>query len=290
MAERRRADRWTVLLAGLVAAVTFSVGPAAQRRAAPVDLTAEGVVRTAATYLTEYQKAFSYIVADETYIQRLEFNDLPAQTRRITGELFMTYLPVDEEWITVRDVATVDGRPVEAGENLRALLQTSGYSEVVERVANHNARFNIGTIIRNFNEPTLPLLILDPRRKDRIRFKRTAMEGDGDATMVTVEFEEKDRPTVVSSAAGGPVYSKGALVIEAATGRVRQTQFEHKDGRVTARLVTTYSPDEKLDLWVPARFEERYELEQRSGRRETVYGEATYTNYRKFVVTGRIKR
>jgi hypothetical protein len=277
------------IVALVALAVTLDATADLQGRAPVVDLTPEGVAKAASKYVADYQKAFAFLVADEDYQQQLIEDDLPTQMRHIEGELFMTYLPVDDEWITVHDVATVDGRPLADREDLRLLLRAGDVRGVVDRVANRNAAFNIGTIIRNFNEPTLPLLLLTAKRLENSRFRRVRMQKDMETTVVTLSFEERERPTLVTSATGGPVYSKGELVIEANTGRVRETTLELEDGRVKARLVTTYAPEERLDLWVPVSFKERYERNHRGGKREVVTGESTYSNYRRFEGTGRIK-
>lgn len=261
-----------------------------QRQAPVVDLTADGVARAASKYVADYQEAFAFLVADEVYLQQLIEDDLPTQMRRLEGELFMTYLEADGEWITVHDVAKVDGRPLADREDLRRLLQSDNVRGVVSRVANRNAQFNIGTIVRNFNEPTLPLLILEEKRLENSRFRRVGLASDGDATLVTISFEERERTTLIRSATGGSVQSKGTFVIEAGSGRVRESTMELEDGPVKARLVTTYAPDEKLELWVPVTFREHYQRRHRSGKVETVNGESTYSNYRRFLATGRIKR
>lgn len=278
------------LLAGSPALAAISLDASAPRVQAPVmDLTADGVAAAASRYVAEYQSAFASLVADELYEQQLIEDDLPTQMRRLEGELFLTYLPGDDEWITVHDVATVDGRPLAGREDLRMLLQSGDVRGVVDRIANHNAAFNIGPIIRNFNEPTLPLLILADKRITHSRFRRVRIQNDGDVTLVTLAFEEKERPTLVASATGGAVFSKGSFVIEAGSGRVRETAIELEDGRVKARLVTRYAPEERLAMWVPVTFSEHYERSHRNGKREVVTGESTYSNYRRFMATGRIK-
>lgn len=277
------------LTAAALLTTTASIS-AGQARAPVVDLTPDGVAAAASKYITEYQKAFSFLVADEAYRQEVEREDLPTERRRLEGELFMTYLAADDEWITVHDVAKVDDRPVADREDLRRLLQTGAdVRGVVDRIANRNAAFNIGTVIRNFNEPTLPLLILSEKRRSNSKYKRAGMTTSGDVTLVTLSFEEQRRPTLINSATGGAVFSKGTFVIEAGSGRVRETTFEIEDGRVKARLETTYAFEPKLEMWVPTVFRERYERRHRGTGLEIVTGEATYTNYRRFMVTGRIK-
>jgi len=261
-----------------------------------LDMSTSALVAKAVAYVEEYQRTFSFLVADEEYRQRLitiggeDTSELPAEERHITGELFMTYLPVDRAWIAVRDVMEVDGTPVTDREDLRQLLQAGDVASVVGRLTDHNARFNIGSVARTFNEPTLPLLIFGERRVDNFRFERGRVDEWPDATLVTLTFEERRRPTLVRNARGAPVYSKGEIMLEAGTGRVRRTTFELRDGGITARQATTYRHEPKLGLWVPATFTERYEADKESGEREIIVVEATYSNYRRFEVTGRIKK
>ena len=278
--------------AALLAAITGGTGGIAasgpSRQAPVVDLTPDGVALAVSKYVAEYQKTFAFIVATETSLQRLEENGTPAGSRQLAGEIYWLYLAADDEWISVHDVITVDGRPAVDREDLRVVLQT-GERGAIERIANLNARYNIGTIIRNFNEPTLPLLLFFEKRLKNLRLRRAGMRNDGEATIVTLAFEERDRPTLISSATGGPVFAKGSFVVEAGTGRVRETTLELVDGPVTATLATTYAADEHVGLWVPTNFRERYERRHRDGKREVVIVDSKYSNYQKFMGTGRIK-
>ena len=61
-----------------------------------------------------------------------------------------------------------------------------------------------------------------------------------------------------------------------------------KDGPTTASLATTFAKVEKLDLWLPSVLVERYE-HATSRQKEQVLVESTYTNFRKFGVTVRIR-
>ena len=88
---------------------------------------------------------------------------------------------------------------------------------------------------------------------------------------------------------GQSIYAKGSLTIDAATGRVERTDFVLNSSHTTSQLITDYELEEKLGLWVPVLFRERYDDERERDRAEIIQCEARYTNFRRFEVTGRIK-
>jgi hypothetical protein len=276
-----------VVLTGLAA--SLAAAASAQAPSSAPDVSTKAVLAAARTYVSAYQEAFRFLIADEDYRQsRFDRDGAPVETRAMRGELFMTYLPGDEAWMAVHDVAEVDGTPVEDREDLRTLLQRGeAVSGVARRLAERNARFNIGGIQRNFNEPTLALTVLGARRTSGFSFDRVAIERTPEATLVRLTFRERDRPTIVRSVTGAPAPSHGELIVEAGTGRIRRTTFELTDGTVAARLETNYAWNDRLELWLPATFDERYGV-SRKGVDEFVACQATYTNYRRFDVTGRI--
>jgi len=255
-----------------------------------VDTSPRAVVTAAASYVADYQQQFAFLIADEHYRQtRLTPDGKPYEERTMIGELFLTYMAADRDWIAVHDIAEVNGRPVPDREDLRQLLQKGAEIRgITQKVASRNARFNIGQVFRNFNEPTLALRVLDDDPLRHFSFDRRRVAPEGEATLVTLSFRERRRPTIVRGEGARNIESRGELTIEAGTGRIRRTLFEVADRSLRARLETTYAFDERLNLWVPSLFTERYDL-SRPGEKETVRCEATYTNYRRFLTRGRIK-
>jgi hypothetical protein len=280
--------RASVLPAALVLLLT--PGLAAQQ-SRPLDRSTSELVTTAARYVDKYQEEFKFLLADEAYVQRvMSASGTILQERHLKGELFMTFLPGDDEWIAVHDFKEVDGKPVQDREDVRALLQKGDVRGTAARIAAQNARFNIGRLGRNFNEPTLPLLLLNPRRVKDIDFDRDRVTIVGGRTVVSLRFRERERPTLIRNAiTGAPIFAKGLLTMDALTGRVERTQFEIDIDRTTSRLFTEYELDERLNLWVPVVFRERYD-DARERERQVILCEARYTNYRRFEVTGRIKK
>ena len=123
-----------------------------------------------------------------------------------------------------------------------------------------------------------------------IDFDRDLVVTQDGRTRVTLRFKEGDRQSLVRNAiTTDHIYAKGLLTIDALTGRVERTEFEIDVNQTNSRLVTEYKPDEKLQLWVPVVFRERYH-DARERERQLIQCEARYTNYRRFEVTGRIKK
>jgi hypothetical protein len=267
----------------------FALRPASSQQPPAPDLAPRTLAALASKYIADYRAKFAFLIADEEYVQVVSDTSGNERERRtLKGELFLTFLEVDNEWVAVHDFATVGGRPVTDREDIRALLQKNTSVSILRNIAGRNARFNIGRVERDFNEPTLALLVLEDKRIRNFRIGRKLVTRDGDATLAVLDFTERERPTIVFSLQRGPVFSRGDITIEAATGRVRRTRIEFEDGPILAELTTTYALDPKLDLWVPSVFTERYQVKD-GGPPEVIRCEAKYTNYRRFMATGRIK-
>jgi hypothetical protein len=267
----------------------------------PPETSLRAVVDAGAAYVNGYEQGLTSVLADETYTQQIRAQ-MPAdpsmpRTRRLTSETFFMFASGSREWMAIRDVIAVDGQPVEDRPDIRAQLREIPVSQVGATLKNHNARFNLGRLFRNFNEPTLSLLPLDANHRDNFTFERKSVDIDGDATLVKIAFSEKSSgPTLIRDLNLHHVPSKGELLIEAGTGRVRRASLDVRIGAIHAQMWTTYARDEKLGMWVPVAFNEHYERgREPSGAAklnadyEDVLCEAKYTNFRRFDVTVRIK-
>jgi hypothetical protein len=89
-----------------------------------------------------------------------------------------------------------------------------------------NARYNIGPVVRNFNDPMLALLPLHEARRRRFSFsQRPAPSETSSDGAVLLTFEERDRPTIVRDTGGRPVFARGDLLVQPATGVVSRTRI-----------------------------------------------------------------
>jgi hypothetical protein len=267
---------------------------------AAMTVSTKDVVKAGAKYVEQYQRDLTAVVADEIYTQavREQFPvDTSAPSRRtMKSEIFFMFASEAHGWMAIRDVATVDGEPVDDRPDVRRALRTTPASEVAESLKSYNSRFNLGRVFRNFNEPTLSLRVLDDDHRDRFSFDQKQVERNGDAVLVTLAFSERRTPTLIRGVGRGNVFSTGELIVDAATGRVIRTRFAGRIGPVQMELTTVYAADDRLGMWVPVLFQERYQYSDGdrkkrdllSTEREEVVCEARYSNFRRFETSARI--
>lgn len=272
-------------VAGALMALVFTSALIAQ--APPVNTSTRAVVSAAAAYVAAYEARMQYVLADEVATQRVAPRNGAAETRTTRADFFLTFLAADATWIAVRDVRSVDGAPVHDPDNIRALIDRAPLARLGAVIAEKNSRFNIGNITRTFNEPTLALLVVTDKHRDRFRFKRQQVTG-GASPRVTIAFTERDRPTLISSTNGAPVFTTGELIVDALTGRIEHTAIAFQFQQVTARIETNYVEDPHVQMWVPSEMREAYAQKAR-GHEQTIQCASTYTNYRKFDTTVIIK-
>jgi len=246
------------------------------------------IVNRAGDYVEEFQHRFGSMVTEERYEQSVEAAMLlGARTRpqmeRVTlvSDFLLVQVP-GEGWTPFRDVFERNGQKVRDREERLTKLFIEGASrssfDQARQIMLESSRYNIGSIERTINMPTLPLVFLTPALRDRFRFelgKRDPEEG------TIVEFHEVRTPTYVSDREGHDMPSTGRYWLDEKTGAIRRTELDVVHSPVEAHIKVAYRLDDGLALWVPARMEERYR-----DRRTTseVRGVATYSRFRKFQV------
>ncbi len=279
MAPHRR------LLIGALLVATSLVTPLAAGRT-PGGQTATSVdalIAKAAAYVRDYREQLTYVMATERYTQTLTGGiSQYDMDETLASDVYFVYVPADKVWMAIRDVEIVDGKVLKERDNVRAILN-SGQVGAARALKDKNARYNLGTILRNFNEPTLSLLILDDDHRSRTTFVQQKVSGG----RVIVSFAEHTAPTLIMNVDGKPAFSKGEFTIDPANGRIERAELRIRLGVVDATLTTTYRADAKLKMWVPARFDELYVEPMRRPQRIT--GRADYSDYTRFDVEVRIK-
>lgn len=252
-------------------------------------------------YLVDYEARLSAVVAEEHYEQWLATpTGVRTQTARtLVSDFLFIRLPGGAEWLGLRDVLLVDGKPLREREERLLALLTQGPPDALERaikIAVENARYNLlgNDVFRTINVPTQVLELLSRQNHARFSFRKA-----GEATIAgtrawKIEYAEHTRPTVIRTPGGRDRLARGIVWVEPVGGAVLRTQldlggddfdFDANNVFSTLRAQTTvnYGRDARLDLRVPVEMREEYRRPTR-----VIRGLATYRNFRRFETSGRI--
>lgn len=271
------------LIAGVctLALLTVSVGAQTVRL--------RDVVARLDDYLQRYDRRLANVVAEETYRQWVEQGPKTGHvttSRMLRSDFALTFTAERNRWVGYRDTFEVDGVPVRDREERLERLLSSGDVGQAARIAEQNARFNLGAdlISRNINIPTFALEIMNPRIRDRFKVRRTGADVlDGHPGWL-IEFREQDRLTLVQTPEGRDQPSRVVALVDIQTGEVLRTGVTWE--RVKGSITVSYGSAPDIPVLVPIRMAERYVT--RSGA--IVAGEATYANFRRFETNARIVR
>ncbi len=237
-------------------------------------------------YLDGYLNDFANVVAEERYEQRVYVGATAgaSSTRRLRSDLLLVRVPGPFGWVPFRDVFEVDGRPLrEREERLRKLFLENPDTALGEarRIADEGARYNIGTVFRNLNMPTLPLMFLVPGKLPGFTFARHGEDTVEGIRAWRIDYEEVERPTIIRRpGADVEVPASGSFWVDPSTGRILRTKVRASVGALTMETTVTYRRSDTLGIWAPAEMEESYNQPS-----ETIEGKAVYLNFRRFQVS-----
>ena len=171
----RFAFRVLIPALALLASAGASQGP---------DTSTKAIVEAAAGYVADYQRQLTSVIADEIYTQEVVAQSprdpqMP-RLRTMRSEVFFVYLATSHHWMAIRDVMSLDGNALGDRPDLRDAFQRLAVGDVAARFKEYNSQYNLGRTFRNFNEPTLSLLVFDERHRARFSFDRKRVERQGD--------------------------------------------------------------------------------------------------------------
>lgn len=268
------------------------------------------VLQKAAGYVAEFQQQLSGIVAEETYTQEvLKERGAPSSykgslspglpRRTLRSDLLLVKPAGADRYVELRDVFEVDGAPVrDRDERVTRLLGDASPQSIdrMREIIDQSARFNIGRIERNVNTPVLALTFLGADRQPRFEFKRAKPArrlaapsnptppagGPADPVvfrvsteMWTIEYSEKEKPTLIRTPRGQSLPARGRFWINPATGAVLMSELVVDGGGVEATITVSYQSEPLAGFLVPVAMHESYE-----GHGEHVVGTATYGRFR----------
>ena len=285
------------LLTGAVLPVVATLGRTDVRAEVRTDALPTLLARAGA-YVQQFEQDFSTVISDESYEQHAERTRSEGKRRQVLAsadrilesEMFFAWLPVEREWLTVRNVLAVDSHEVPDSRYRidRAFADESTRLSRLRQLADEGARFNIGAIVRNINDPAFAIRFLDPALQSRFAFSAGRADTIAGHRAVKLSFVERERPSITRLPNGRSVPSRGAFWI-ADTGEVVRSELSYRESttKLDATIGVDFERQPSLELWVPSRMTEEY-VKSLEAAEERITCTATYTNFRRFTTSARI--
>jgi hypothetical protein len=274
----RGAGRWSLVATWLLSALVM---------AAPQDVPIETLLDRLATYIEEFERDLSAVVAEEHYVQDVSGSSSSWPVSRVLKSDFLLTRITSREaegprWVGFRDVFEVDGEPVQdRSDRLMQLFitPTGDVGEQVTRIMEASASHNLGWVQRTINIPTMVLQFAKGTEQGRSQFRLGGRSKAGEHDVREVRFTERSTPRIIWTADN--VATQGSFWIDEETGRVHRTEMRIPTGSTTVVIGVSYAHESTLDMWLPVLMTEQYS----TPRRPTITGRATYRNFRQFKVT-----
>jgi hypothetical protein len=276
--------------------IALLMAPALASAAEKPTLTA--LMQQAGAYVMAFEQDASGVVLEESYEQSLRRGSR-GESRRLVSEFVLVTLPGETGVFGFRDVFQVDGRPVR-DRDMRLerlfLRPTQEGLDQASAILEASARYNLGSTVRNFNFPTLPLLVLRPETQPRFAFRDRGATTVAGRPARKIDFEENRKPTLIRDPSRNEdVLSRGNLVLVEETGAVLRSEFRVADARGRSLIAVEYGWFEALRLWLPVEMAETYDgpggaftpigTTIRVGGAESLTAFARYSKPRRFGVT-----
>lgn len=288
----------TALLALASLVISASVGSAARQSPPSFD----ALLSSATAYVLGYEKAFSLLVSEEYYVQEIRrpinagsnlSRNNPGggmtggnvvQRQVLRSDYLLVQLGDGAGWMPFRDVFEVNASKVRDREDRLAKLFLSNDADrfdLADRIMAESTRYNVGSLTRTINIPTLAMMFLHSRVRDRFQFTPQGDEIVGGIATRRVAFRETARPTLIKTTRGRDLALDGQMWIASATGAVIKTHLNAGDPALRVGITVMFRLDADAGIWVPVQMDEFYH-EQNSANE--IFATATYSNVRKFQV------
>ena len=249
-------------------------------------------------YLTTYEPRLSELIADESMVQQNARGNSPAgggigppEFRTIRSEVAFIALPGDAGWMGFRRVLKVGSDAVDDTLGSLNTVLAGGAVDDYSRARNmmsQSARFNLGTP-RTINLPNLPLEVLHPRHAPRFSIRLAGEERVRGKRTIKLVLVENVAPTIIRSFDNHDMRSIVSAFVEAESGRLWRADVITRDPGPTKFafdhvISVEFMEQRALGLLVPATMHEVFF----AGQNRNAFGDATYSNYRRFQTSARI--
>ena len=270
----------------VLTAAGVCVSPIGASSAGNQAATLEQVLSAGGQYVKTYQQAFSAVVSEELYTQRLVGPVAsPGGDRRTLRSDLLLMQVKNAGWVTFRDVLEVDGAKVRDrdGRLVDLILKPppDAGTQLV-RIAEESARFNLGPVSRTLNTPFLALLFLTAEGQSRSRFRLARTVRIDERPAAEIEFAEQAEPRLILTRDNSR--ATGRFWINPQSGAVLRSELSITSSGATVRVLVNYKAQERLGLLVPVTMEETNVRGEYAPSSSRIEAHASYTNFRTFNV------
>jgi len=271
----------------IVLSLSIAVLPLSAQGSPPL----KDVLQRVEDYVESYGAKASIVVCTERYAQQARASQPTIDiARQLVSDFAIVRADAIRGWLGFRDVLEVDGRVVDDRQDrlARVLMASEGRYDEASRISDESARYNVGSIKRNFNVPTTTLFFFGADKRDRFKFSARTVAADG---TWEIAFNERDKPSLIRTPEGRSILTSGTIYVQPQDGTVVRTilRIDSKEPRGKGSVDVRYARVEALNMWLPVSMDETFEASPRDGGWSRVSGHAEYSNYRTFTTSVRIK-
>jgi hypothetical protein len=230
------------------------------------------VLARVAAYVQTFVNGFTNVVAEEDFRQ-----ERSGSRRRLTSDFLLVQYPgLEREFLSFRDVAAVNGRPVRDQQDRLAKLFLEPFADArrrAEEITQAGSRHSL-VPLGALSNPLLVIAFLQAHYQPQFRFALGPLEPDLGTRVRRLEFVELVVPAPERSARRAPPMA-GKAWIDETTGRVLKTEIRTGVAPNTGITTVTFKFDPELGIDVPGEM-----LDSRADFR----GLASYGRFRRFQV------
>jgi hypothetical protein len=278
-ARRPFVGRFPIVTLGLAVAALVARTTEPMRAQEP---STEQLRDAAVAYARSAYPRLANLVGTEEYRQQPPFSSARRRERRLKSEVLLVRHPAEaSDWLFFRDVLEVDGKSIpDHQERLTNLFisPTVANWELVREIAHADRQYHVPGSTAAETNPFVVVALMDRSYWPRLRFKRGRQDKDVGSGVWRLEFEEQggDEPPILAR-----VLARGTVWVEAATGRILQTEVRIGNSLNAPTSRTTFRYDELLQVALPVEMKTTWSMGLPT---VPVRGSAKYGRFRQFAV------
>lgn len=256
----------------------------------PQPLALDTLAASASGWATDFEQDLSGLLFREIYVQKADtgytvgsaLQVAPKREARLEANVFLLRVPGRDKFLVYRDVYRANNRDIaDHTDRLQQALSgpTAASLAQAQRLTDESARYNVGSVTRNVNTPTMAFEYLTEKNIGRLALEDAGRDTIDGIPHIIVSFEEVGRPTLVRGEGDSDVPARGRYWVDPATGAVPRAIVEFKSACCTGRVEVRLTRHPTLNVWVPREMSDEWRSTS-----SYVTGTARYEGFQRLAV------